>query len=111
MPAIVAAILQGWDGVLACGADRPSSHPHLLALLRECGPRVAAGAGPSITLAYSARNDRDTAGATEIHGILPSARLVPDHRFKDHALLYQLHRAGELGRFLVEHIDHAERTP
>ena len=109
MPAIAAAILQGWDGVLACGADRPSSHPHLLALLRDCARRLDGAEGPSITLAYSARNERDASGAAEIHEILPSAKLAPDHRFKDHALLYQLHRLGELGQFLAEQIGHPER--
>lgn len=108
MPAIAAAAINGWDGVLACGADRPSSHPHLLELLRECAARVAVGAGPPITLAYSARNERDTAGAEEIRRILSAATLAPDHRFKDHALLYQLHRVGELASFLAVHL--GERT-
>lgn len=105
MPAIAAAILARWDGVLACGADRPSSHPHLLSLLHECAVQLTGGDGPVITLAFSARNERDSAGAGEIHRILPPARLAPDLRFKDHALLYQLHRMGELGRFLGTYLD------
>jgi acyl-CoA synthetase (AMP-forming)/AMP-acid ligase II/acyl carrier protein len=108
MPAIAAAILQGWDAVLACGADRPSSHPHLLALLRECAIRPDTARSPAIKLAYSAHNDRDRAGADEIRHILPTATLAPDQRHKNHALLNELHRSGELSAFLTTHLEAEE---
>ena len=104
IPAVCTAILNGWPLALACGADRPSSHPHLAPLVAECGRRLADQGGTDVLLAYSAGNDRDAAGAAEIRTLIPTARTLPDPRFEDHALLYQLHLAGELRRFLRTHL-------
>ena len=104
MPAVCTAILNGWPLALACGADRPSSHPHLAPLVAECGRRLADQGGTDVLLAYSGRNDRDAAGVAEIRDMMPAARTLPDPRFEDHALLYQLHLAGELRRFLRTHL-------
>ncbi|MGB8853251.1 MAG: non-ribosomal peptide synthetase [Pirellulales bacterium] len=104
MPAVCTAILNGWPLALACGADRPSNHPHLAPLLADCGRRLADNGGTDVLLAYSGRNDRDAAGATEIRAVVPTARPLPDPRFEDHALLYQLHLAGELRQFLHTHL-------
>lgn len=104
IPAVCIAILNGWPLAVACGADRPSSHPHLAPLVAECGQRIAAGGDTAVLLAYSGRNDRDAAGAAEIRSFVPTALPLPDPRFEDHALLYQLHRAGELRRFLRSHL-------
>lgn len=111
MPAVCTAILNGWPLALACGADRPSSHPHLAPLVAECGRRLADGGDTDVLLAYSGRNDRDAAGAAEIHALVPTARALPDPRFEDHALLYQLHLAGELRRFLRTHLACGETLP
>jgi acyl-CoA synthetase (AMP-forming)/AMP-acid ligase II len=104
MPAVCAAMLNGWERVLACGADRPSSHPHLRRLLEHCGRQYDGNDGPDVILAYSGRNERDAEGARQIAAIVPSARLLPDMRFKDHALLYQLHRQRELPGFLAREL-------
>lgn len=104
VPAVCTAILNRWPLALACGADRPSSHSHLAPLLADCGRRLAAGDGTDVLLAYSARNGRDAAGAAEIRTLVPTARTLPDARFEDHALLYRLHLAGDLRRFLRTHL-------
>jgi hypothetical protein len=110
MPAVCTAILNGWPLTLACGADRPSSHPHLAPLVAECGQRLADQGGTDVLLAYSGRNDRDAAGVAEIRDMMPAARTLPDPRFEDHALLYQLHLAGELRRFLRTHLACSESS-
>jgi acyl-CoA synthetase (AMP-forming)/AMP-acid ligase II/acyl carrier protein len=110
MPAVCTAILNRWPLTLACGADRPSSHSHLAPLVAECGRRLADHGGTDVLLAYSGRNDRDAAGAAEIRGLVPGARTLPDDRFEDHALLYQLHRAGDLRSFLRTHLVCGERS-
>lgn len=103
IPAICAALLSGWPRVLAAGADQPSRHLHLQQLLVACAP-LSAGARSDIVLAYSALRQRDALGAKEINALLPSARLLPDQRFKEHALLYLLQERGELRDFLTTHL-------
>jgi acyl-CoA synthetase (AMP-forming)/AMP-acid ligase II/acyl carrier protein len=99
IPAICAALLSGWPRVLAAGADQPSRHLHLQQLLATCAPLLPDGS-TDIVLAYSALRQRDALGAVEINALLPSARQLPDHRFREHALLYLLQERGELGSFL-----------
>lgn len=101
-PALCVAILNGRERALACGADRLTSHPHLQPLLEHGGRMHDAAPGPDLVLAYSARIQRDTQGALQIGAVLPHARLLPDARFADHSLLYQLHRRGELAGFLSQ---------
>lgn len=103
IPAVCAALLNRWPRVLASGADQPSRHHHLKNLLAACAP-LHPEAGTEVILAYSALRERDKLGASEINGLLPAARQLPDPRFRDHALLYLLQQRGELGAFLNAHL-------
>lgn len=104
VPAVCAAILNGWERVVACGTDRLTSHPCFRGVVERCAQIHAASPRPHITLAYSAGNERDTDGARQIAALLPAARLLPDARFADHSLLYELHRRGELARFFAREL-------
>jgi len=104
IPAVCSAILNGWERVLACGTDRLSSHPCFRDVLEYCAQLHAAASKPEVILAYSAGNERDTDGARQIAALLPAARLLPDARFADHSLLYELHRLGELAGFLAREL-------
>jgi acyl-CoA synthetase (AMP-forming)/AMP-acid ligase II len=104
VPAVCTAILNGWDRVLACGTDRLTNHQCLRGVMEHCARLHAAATRPDIVLAYSARNERDTDGARQMKALLPAARLLPDPRFADHSLLYELNRRGELAGFLAREL-------
>lgn len=104
VPAVCTAILNGWDRVLACGTDRLTNNPCLRGVMEHCARLHAAATRPDIALAYSARNERDTDGARQMKALLPAARLLPDPRFADHSLLYELNRRGELAGFLAREL-------
>jgi acyl-CoA synthetase (AMP-forming)/AMP-acid ligase II/acyl carrier protein len=103
VPALIAALRNKWARVLLCGADAPTGHPlSEKALLDAQGNKM--DDCPSIVIAYSAKNRRDERGAQELIQIMPKARVVPDDRFKQHALLHELQVRGELKAFLEKHL-------
>ncbi|MBV1903158.1 MAG: non-ribosomal peptide synthetase, partial [Marinosulfonomonas sp.] len=104
IPAICTAIINRWPRVLACGADRISSHPHLQQIMNKCAGLMDVSCPTSVKLAYSGRNPRDTAGAGELKKILHKACVLPDDRFKEHPLLYKLQMQGELAAFLTNNL-------
>lgn len=105
VPALIATLRNNWSRVLLAGADAPSSHPLLKQALYASLDNKMAGC-PSVVVAYSARNRRDQLGAQEIKQFLPRAMLVPDDRFKEHALLHELYIRGELRSFLDRYLFH-----
>lgn len=91
LAAIAVAQLNGWDGAVAVGADRPSAHPEIAAILRKS----ASGAGRT-RLCYGAGQSRDSAAAQETAAILGDAALEPYPGIRQHNLLLHLMRRRRL---------------
>ena len=91
LAAIVVAGLNGWDGAVAVGADRPSAHPEIEAILRKSDLGVG-----RTRLCYGAGQPRDSAAAREIAAILGDVVLEPYPGFRQHNLLLHLMRRRRL---------------
>jgi acyl-CoA synthetase (AMP-forming)/AMP-acid ligase II/acyl carrier protein len=100
LAAICAGIINRWSKVLALGPDRPSRHAHCSETIERLQSALAEPTAPAVTVAYSAQNRRDSESALEIAGMIPSATLLPDHRFRQHGIIHALYQAGELKEFL-----------
>lgn len=91
LAAITVAGLNGWDGAVAVGADRPSAHPEIEAILRKS----VMGVGRT-RLCYGAGQPRDSAAARDIAAILGDVVLEPYPGLRQHNLLLHLMRRRRL---------------
>jgi hypothetical protein len=101
LPAIHAAISQGWERALAVGAASPARHVGIAGKLRE----IAGKHDPAITqldVAYSANNVRDADAASQIKGLFPNAVVEAEPEFSSHNLLDKLYHAGRLDAFMAK---------
>ncbi len=91
LAALAAARLNGWQGAVAVGPDKPSAHPRMKSLLQELSPRPG-----HALICYGADRGRDAGAADEIASILGSATLAPYPGVRQHNLLLHLLRRRRL---------------
>ncbi len=100
LPAIITALHNRWQKVIAIGADKPADHKVLNAMLDQLPATSTESPPTQVILAYAGKNPRDLAAAEEISRKVSNIRHLPDTRCSDHNILEELYKRSELKSFL-----------
>ena len=102
LAAICAALALGGRRAVAVGADAPTAHPALTAMLEESLATTSPGRRPAVVLAFDPANRRDQAGGEALRGIVPGCRTVTLDAGGGHNTLRPALEAGRLTALLQE---------
>ncbi len=100
LAAVICAIRGKFSKAITIGSASPARHPAFVEKLASLQPNPS-----TRVVATFADNARDVDAANQLKGILPKTSLLKDRRFTDHNLLFELHKIGELARFLNSMVD------